>query len=102
MAAAHATKKASARKWLAVATMTNVTSRGYRRQKMRPGRLRTSLASGQPIRNAKHTCIEGTAAYGLNSASTVLLSCVTPAKFETASKKPHSGRKRGGAVGKTM
>ena len=65
--------------------------------------MRARRASGQPIISANATCIEGTAAYGLNSALTAALACetCTPVKSETLSMKPHSGMKRGGAVGNT-
>ena len=43
--------------------------------------------------------IDGIAAYGLNSALTVTLSCEMPVYCESVSSKPHSGRNRGGAVG---
>ena len=89
-------------KWLAVTTITKTTSSGYRHQKTFSARHFTSRASGMLIMSAKATCIEGTAAYGLKSSLIVTLSCPTPVKSETASKKPHSGKKRGGAVGKTV
>ena len=48
--------------------------------------------------------MEGTAAYGLNSALITPLACElrTPVMSETVSMKPHSGMKRGGAVGNTV
>ena len=53
---------ASARKWLPVATITKVTSSGYRAQAMRVTRCLDSRASVTPISSAKQTCIDGTAA----------------------------------------
>ena len=86
-------------KWLAVTTITKTTTSGYRYQKIFSARHFTRRAIGTLIMSANATCIEGTAAYGLNSWLIVTLSCGTPVKSETASKKPHSGKKRGGAVG---
>ena len=89
-------------KWLAVATITKHDEQRVQvAQKTFSARHFTSRASGTLIMSAKATCIEGTAAYGLKSLLIVTLSCATPVKSETASKKPHSGKKRGGAVGKT-
>src|SRR5438132_148436 len=91
-------------KWLAVTTITNVISRGYSSHRKRTTRRRASCASGQPIISAKATCIEGTAAYGLNSA---LIDALVWERFAgvrsaTVSVNPHSGRKRGGAVGNSV
>ncbi len=102
MAAAPAPSTASAMKWFAVATMTNTTSSGYSAQKIFSGRHLTSFDSGIPIMSANATCIEGTAAYGLKRLLIVTLSCATPVKSETASKKPYSGKNRGGAVGNVL
>jgi hypothetical protein len=49
--------------------------------------------------SANATCIEGTAAKGLKSAFTATLSWGIPVKSDTESVNPHSGKKRGGAVG---
>ena len=72
MPAVQAPKNASARKWLPVATITNVTSSGYSAQNTRTARQRHTRASVTPIISANATCIEGTAAYGLKSALTEL------------------------------
>src|SRR6185437_9272443 len=60
--AVTAPSMASERKWLPVATITKVTSSGYRPQAMRVMRCLDSRASVTPISSAKHTCIDGTAA----------------------------------------
>ena len=62
--------------------------------------MRTSLADDQPRISAKQTWMLGTAANGLNSAFTNALSSGTPVKRATESVNPHSGKNRGGAVGK--
>ena len=54
------------------------------------------------IISANATCIDGTAAYGLKSELTGAVFGSTPVKSATLSTNPHSGKKRGGAVGKTM
>ena len=91
-------------KWLAVTTITNVISNGYSSHSTRTARCLVKRASGHAIISANATCIDGTAAYGLNSAVAVALVCetCTPVKSDTLSMKPHSGMKRGGAVGNTM
>jgi hypothetical protein len=86
---------------LAVATITNVTSNGYSPHTHRVTRCRARRAIGRPIIRAKATCIEGIAAYGLKRALTATLSWPTPVISATESAKPHSGKKRGGAVGST-
>ena len=52
-----------------------------------------------PSISAKATCIDGIAANGLKSRSAEPESAFTPVKAATESVKPHSGMKRGGAVG---
>jgi hypothetical protein len=74
---------------------------GYRTQKALIARELTSRASGHPRISAKQTWMLGMAAKGLNSALTGALSAGMPVKRATESVKPHSGKNRGGAVGKT-
>ncbi len=90
-------------KWLAVTTITNAIRNGYSSHSTLTSACRESSASGQPTISANATCIDGTAAYGLNSALAAALACetLTCVKSETLSMKPHSGMKRGGAVGNT-
>ena len=91
-------------KWLAVTTITNAIRNGYSSHSTLTIRWRASFASGHPTIRANATCIEGTAAYGLNRVLAIALwwETWTPVRFETVSMKPHSGMKRGGAVGNTV
>src|SRR5205823_84265 len=62
MPAVTAPRNASERKWLAVETITKVTSSGYSVHAMRVTRCLQRRPSGTPIMSAKQTCIDGTAA----------------------------------------
>src|SRR6476620_11311217 len=101
-AAVHAPRKASVRKWFAVEMITRTTTKGYTVQIIRVTRCLDRRASGTAIISANATCIEGIAAYWLTSEFTVTLSLPTWVRFATESVNPHSGKKRGGAVGKSM
>src|SRR5437588_11015846 len=72
--AVKAPRNTSMKKWLAVATTTNVTSRGYRRQAILAARRLTSSDIDSPMINAKQMCIDGTAAYVLTNAPAGVLS----------------------------
>src|ERR1700748_1125168 len=96
-AATHAPVKASKTQWLPVAIPTNVSSGPYQIHIACAQPWRAIRTMGIDSISAKQTCIEGTAAYGLKSASTD--AAETPVKFATLSVKPSSGNIRGGAVG---
>ena len=92
---------ASNQKWLPVEITTKVMTSGYTAHRAFAHHARTRRVSDQPRISAKQTWMLGTAAKGLNSALTVALVSGTPVKRATESVKPHSGKKRGGAVGNT-
>src|SRR5262249_56053676 len=82
-----------------VGMTTNVTTGGYAHHSAFTQPWRAIRIIGTLSISAKHTCIDGTAANGLNSAPTE--DSEMPVKSATVSANPSSGSIRGGAVGNT-
>ena len=97
-AAAASPPTASNQKWLAVATITAMTSATYSTAPARSARERTSAKTVPAATAANATCPLGIAAYGL---CTECASASPPVPYTAASVsvKPSSGAIRGGATG---
>src|SRR4051794_17290536 len=99
-AAASPPVAASKIQWLAVTTTTMVTTGAYTAHSAFAHPWRAIRTIGTASISANATCIDRTAAYGLNNAFTDA-SEETPVKSATESTKPRPGSIRGGAAGKT-